>query len=56
MDTLYDALDDLIGAVMSSDVGFEDYVLQSLFRARRAMTEANPAYENRMPSTPTTEQ
>lgn len=49
---MYAALADLIEAVMSSDVGFEDYVLQSLFRARRVMTAANPAYENPMPSTP----
>lgn len=50
---MYAALDDLIEAVMSSDVGFEDYVLQSLFRARRVMTGANPAYKNPMPSTST---
>lgn len=52
-DPLYIALADLIEAVMSTDAGLEDYVLQSLFRARRAMTAANPAYENPMPSTST---
>ncbi len=50
---MYAALADLIEAVMSSDMGYEDYVLQSLFRARRVMTGANPAYENPMPSTST---